>query len=358
MAAIPQQIGTLTLSDLAVERAITITDFGVTNINIIIQQDMARHNAIVADMMSALVETTTDRARAYAGSAKASKMVEVDEMGRTSTTKSNRPGGRTVEFPLRRFERAIGWTQDWFDSHTPAEMATEVLSAQSAHIESLKVGVQEALYRSANYTLRDIYVDEIDLDVKRLVNADGTVLPFGMNGQNFVGSTHTHYKVGALIKADLDGLIYDVMEHGHVNGIKLVINFADENEMREVEGFNAYPDPRLTQINSATNVPNQVLDLSNIYSRAIGTFGPTEVVVRPWAIQGYAFACALNDLEKPLCMRQRDNPRLQGLRIVAEISSHPLNSQTWRAEFGFGVWSRTNGSILDFTGGGVYTDPL
>ncbi len=59
---------------------------------------------------------------------------------------------------------------------------------------------------------------------------------------------------------------------------------------------------------------------------------------------------------KPLAFRQREAASLQGLRIAAQLDTHPLYAQYMEAEFGVGVWTRTNGAVLYF-GGASYTDP-
>src|SRR5690606_32704096 len=82
---------------------------------------------------------------------------------------------------------------------------------------------------STNYPFYDLHVDNVPLGVKRLVNADGAQIPEGPTGKTFDGTTHTHYQARAssLANSDVDALIEDVTEHGHTNGIKLVINLAN-----------------------------------------------------------------------------------------------------------------------------------
>jgi hypothetical protein len=65
----------------------------------------------------------------------------------------------------------------------------------------------------------------------------------------------------------------------------------------------------------------------------------------------------MSDTNKPLAYRQRDSTSMQGLAIVAENSSFPLHSQMMQVEFGVGVWTRTNGAILQFNNAS-YSNPF
>ncbi len=79
-------------------------------------------------------------------------------------------------------------------------------------------------------------------------------------------------------------------------------------------------------------------------------------MIKPWVPTNYAYAWDVNG-PKPLAFRQRDSSALQGLRIPAQFSSFPLHAQYIHAEFGIGVWTRTNGAILRFNNG-TYADPV
>jgi hypothetical protein len=98
------------------------------------------------------------------------------------------------------------------------------------------------------------------------------------------------------------------------------------------------------------------LDISRLDNRAIGIFEGAEIQVKPWAIANYVFAWDAADPNKPLAYRQRTATALQGLRIAAENGDYPLYARQMEAEFGVGVWTRTNGSVLYFANA-TYADP-
>ena len=344
--------GTHDINTLLATRFQSAAEFGLDTIQRVLAADLAAHNAIVQEMVSDLCEITTDRQRKY-GTSVSGEMVEVDEYGRAQTQLA-KPGA-TVGFPLRMFQFNVGWTEKWFQLHTPADMAIGVQNAQKAHMRALQRDIKRAMYASGNYTFNDFLVDKVDLAVKRFVNADSASIPDGPNGETFDGASHTHYNTNASLTATvMQTNIEDVIEHGHGNQVRVAIARADETAVRALSGFVAYPDPRIIYRN--TDTPGQTLDISRLDNRAIGIFNGAEVWVKPWAIANYALAWDAGDPNKPLAFRQRSNTALQGLRIAATLNTYPLVAQYMEAEWGIGVWTRTNGAILYFANG-TWADP-
>lgn len=348
----PTQTGTYDISSLLAARFQSVADFGMETIVRILQADLAAHNSIVTDMVSELADPTTDRQRLY-GSSIAGEMVEVDEFGRAATQRA--APGSTVGFPLRLFQYAIGWTRKWLESATPADLAQRTLAAEQAHMRVIQRDIKRAIYGSTNYTYRDHLVDNVDLAVKRFVNADSMAIPNGPNGEIYDAATHTHYDGEAsLTAAFLKALINNVIEHGHGANVKVAINKANETAVRGLSGFVPYTDPRL--IYRATDTASQSVDISRLDNRAIGVFEGAEIVVKPWALANYYFAWDQGSPNKPLAFRQRTQTTLQGLRIAAEIDAYPLHAQYMEAEFGIGVGTRTNGAVL-YDQNATYANP-
>lgn len=345
--------GTNDISTLLAARNQSVAEYGLTNIQPILAAELAAHNQIVTMLTTDLAEFTTDRQRKYGVSVQGD-MYEVDEYGRAPTQVA-KPGD-TVAFPLKLFQYAIGWTQKWMDLHTPADMAIAVQAAERAHLRMITRELKKAFMLSSNYTFNDFLVDGVDLSVKRLVNADSASIPEGPNNEVFDGSTHTHYLAragGSLAASDLTALINTVIEHGYGVAVKVAISTTDEATVRALTGFTAYPDPRIVYRNSDT--PGKTLDISRLNNRAIGIFGGAEIWVKSWMPANYAFAWDSGS-PPPLAFRQRTNASIQGLRIAATNNIYPLYAQYMEAEFGVGVWTRTNGAMLYF-GGSSYTDP-
>lgn len=347
------QTGTYDISSLLAARFQSVADFGLDTIERILLADIATHNQIVTEMVSDLADLTTDRQRIY-GSTVAGEMVEVDEYGRSPTQRAL--PGSTVAFPLKLFQFAVGWTRKWMETKSPADMAQLVLAGQRAHWRAIVREMKKALYVSANYTYTDHLVDNVALAVKRLANADSAAVPDGPNGETFDGATHTHYDGEAsLTAAFLTALINNVVEHGYGGAVKVAIARADEAAVRALTGFTAYVDPRVVFRN--TDTPGQTVDITRLDNRAIGIFGAAEIWVKPWAIATYLFAWDSGSPNKPLAFRQRSATSLQGLHVAGEIDAYPLHARYMEAEYGFGVWTRTNGAVL-FTTNATYADPV
>jgi hypothetical protein len=347
-----QATGMHTIDSLLKVRFQSVAEFGLSTIERVLQDEIDAHNTIVNEMVEDMCELTTERQRIY-GTGSDGEMNEVDEFGAAPTQESE--GGATVAFPLRLFQFNLGWTQKWMETKTPADMAEQTQAAEKAHLREIQRQLKKAIYLSANYTIKDRLVDKVSLDVKRFVNADSANMPSGPNGETFDGATHTHYDAnnGWDATAYLAS-INDVIEHGHGNRVVSAINKADETAVRALTGFVAYPDPRI--IYRASDTPGQTLDISRLDNRAIGVFNGAEIWVKPWAIDNYPFTWDAGDPNKPLCFRQRTAESLQGLRIAAENGDYPLFAKFMEAEFGIGVWTRTNGAVL-YVGAGTWADP-
>jgi hypothetical protein len=357
-------VGSYDISTLLAVTAQSVKKFGVDTVAQVLQADLDAHNSIMGMMINELCEVSTDALRVY-GASSTGEMLEVDEYGRAPTQKV--PNGATVGFPLRAHQYGVGWTRKFLETATPADLAKRQLDAEIAHKKAIVSQIRKAIFLKTNYTFRDFLVDNVDLAVKRFVNADGMIIPNGPNGEVYDPDVHTHYLVkdAHLTDADVDdflGLVETVVEHGHGGMVKLCINVLDQALIESfTTDFHPYQDPRLVFPSLASNVklPGTRLDISRLDNRAIGLLGPAEVWVKSWVPEDYSFAYDAADPRKPLNFRQRSASTLQGLRLASEFESFPLQAQYFEAEFGIGVWTRTNGAVLDFAQDAVstYTDP-
>src|SRR5215207_4465426 len=141
----PTPIGTYSLSDLRSQRFTSAVEFGLDNINAILQRDLAAHNQIVAELLGELAERTTDKQRVY-GASIDGDMVIVDEFARSATKKP--AVGSGVGFPLNNFQYPVGWDERWIKRATVAEMAERALAAQSAHRKAQRREIKKALFLS------------------------------------------------------------------------------------------------------------------------------------------------------------------------------------------------------------------
>jgi len=354
MMAHESHTGTYTIADLLAARFTTAKSFGLNTIAEILRADLAAHNTLVTSMLSDLCEVGTD-SRRMTGGVNNAYMTEVDEFGRVATQKY--VGGQEVGFPLRYFQYAAGWTRKFLENATPADLAIRQIDAEKAHLLEINRQIKKALLNDTNYTFVDFLVDNTSIYVKRLINADSTVIAPGPNGESFNGASHTHFTGSAtLTAAEILTLIGNVIEHGHGSQLRLYINAANEAAVRAFSGFTPYLDPRISY-GSATNVANKRLDISRVDNRPIGIFGAAEVWVKSWMPANYLFCFDAGDSRKPLYFRHR-SANASNLTLAAEFDTFPLQAEYFDAEFGIGVWTRTNGALFFYDAGATWVNPV
>lgn len=355
------QTGTHGLQDLLANESQSVIDYGMENIQPVLEAELAAHNAVMQDAVGALAVQTTERAETY-GASLGGEMIETDEYARVPTQKQK--GRGEVAYPLRQFQYAIGWTNEWMRKNTPADLARAVLGAERAHRIAVITKIKQAIFGASNYTFYDYLTDDLGLTVRRLLNADSQAIPVGPNGESFNASSHTHYDAiewstatSDAKDAAIEALVNDVVEHGHGAGLVVYVNKADESKIRALTDFEAYLPAQIIRGTQADRAAG-TLDTTRVDNRAIGVLAASgaEVWVKPWVPANYVFAYASGDPDKPLKVRVAPDVGSPALRIVAEIPSYPLFAQYMASEFGFGAFTRTNGAVL-YLGDSTYTDP-
>jgi hypothetical protein len=320
-----------------------------------VRNEIAAHNARYQEMAGSLMNITTERLLPYGGG-NTDDMDEVDEYGRVRTQKTDFSVG-TIGLPLRKYAFAAGYTRDFIRRRTPAQLAEVALNSQSADVKLLYREIRKALFVPTNYTWRDIFVDRVELAVKRLVNADGQAIP-DFEGTEFNAATHTHY-LGSTTwtEAAVEALITTVREHGHTGDVRIRINAANYGDIAAFTGsFTPAPKELLRYGDGETlaAVPGQGNAPDN--NRIVGVWdGQYYVETKPWVPANYVF---VNDVAgpRPLAMRV-DNAIANGLYLAAQIDSYPLRADYFEHYFGIGIQERTNGAIGQMTSA-TYTAPV
>jgi hypothetical protein len=337
--------GTLDIASLFAARAQSAVAFGLDTIAQILNADNDNYNFLVQQAIRDVADTSTDRLR-FAGTSIGGDMMEADEYSRIPTQKD--VPGYPIGIPERKYHFAVGWTKQWEKKRSPADFATAQKAAQGADLRRIRYELQKAIYTPTNYTFYDYNVDNAQLAVKAFVNADGLGIQNGPNGEIYNGATHTHYDGSAtLTAAALQAEINDVVEHGYGRTVRVYINAVDAAAVQALTGFIPYQDPRVS-LNANANQANQDrLDITRMDNRALGLFGQAEVWVKPWAVANYAFVTDV-DPQSPRPLLMRTDPDSAGLHIEAELDTFPLRAQYQEHVFGFGVWNRLNGAVLQF----------
>lgn len=351
----PQRTGTHDFASLLSNRFTTVAEFGLDNIQPLLQAELDAHNAVMSEALGEIAETTDDVERIY-GSAAGGSMIRSSEFA-VDPTQQTKPGAE-VAFELDLFTYPLGWTREFFLRATPADMATMQQNAQIAHRREVVLQMRRAIFGSSNFTSVDKYGRvQKTLTVKRFLNADGDPIPAGPNGEIYDGDTETHYTAEASLSATgLTAAIDNVaLKSRDASMVKVAISKTNEAAVKALTGFEAAIDERLLA-SSQNNDPRAPLQVSTPLNRLIGYFAGAEVWVKPWATPSYAFVYDSGAQDKPLAMRVDPNASLRGLVIAAELPDHPLYAQVMEARFGFGAYNRRGGAVHYF-GGGSYTDP-
>lgn len=352
--------GTLQVADLLATTQPTIIAFGEDKVYQAIDDALTMHNALMRDKMQTLVgEVTIDRLRRYGG-VSSMQMEETDEFNRVDVQKVTT--GQNIGFPLRRGSIALQWTRDFMENHTPAELAEQFVAAQDADVMRVDRMISRAFFLPTNYTFVDRLVDELQLPVKALLNADGVQIPYGPNAASFNGATHTHY-VGAttLTQAALSALIVNVTEHFTTGKPKVYISRSEEATVRSftnaaggADVFVPYVDARILVADNTTRA-NGNLDMSNLMDRAIGVYGQAEIWVKPWIPSGYLL-CWMDGGPKPLVAREKYKGG-GDFRLDYDNDSHPLRARQLSRTLGMSVFNRHCAAVL-FVGNATYTAPV
>ena len=160
--------GTLSVLDTLAAAQQSVVAYGEDRAWSEISAALQAHNAQVSELTGLLMETTEDRQRRY-GTPDSMVMTEVDEFGRADAQKI--AAGSTIGFPLRLYSIALQWTRKYFQNATTQELAAQVDAAFDADVKAVQREIKRALFLPTNYTFTDALVDNVDLGVKRLVNA-------------------------------------------------------------------------------------------------------------------------------------------------------------------------------------------
>lgn len=346
--------GTLGLSDLLAQTYVSAEQFGVQTIQEVAQADVEAYNGIWRPLMADFVAVTTDAQRVSGGSS-TPRSQKVNQAGRAATQIVGKGG--TVGFPVDKFQYNLGWTADYYELATPADMAQQTLGAQAAHALDLTTEFKRAIYRSANYSYVDEYSKGITLTVRRFANGDGMPIASGPNGETFDGTSHSHYLYASSMTAGLlTSLIATVQEHNANARVQLCLNSADALTVQALSGFDPLIYANFT-VNANASVPLARRDIGPVNNVQIGTFNKVaEVWIKPWAVANYVVALDVNAPEKPVVLREPIAGRAD-LRIRAQFNAFPLSAEYMEWMFGMGVWGRVRGAVAYTGSSSAYADP-
>lgn len=346
--------GIYTLEDLRSANFSSAIDYGMDKILPILQNDLAQYNSYVNEVLAYMCGKTTKQAMIW-GSSSVSEFTEMDEFGKPVAKRENL--GSSVMFPIRKYMAGIFFSRDFWETATGNEIAEKMITLEQGHFEKLLSLMKSALFNSTNYSFTDPYTQQV-LSVKRLLNADSTPIP-QYGGQTFTASSHSHYLgTSSLSGSNITTLTDHVIEHGHKN-VQIQINAANRTAFEALTGFTAVtPVSLIPQTDENATVAR--VDVANVNptNRYIGDFKgyPVWVKPSPQIPENYILAVSVNNADPVLMMRERVQPKLQGLMLDAPVPSEPLLAEEARFYAGFGVNNRSAAAVL-YTANATYSDP-
>lgn len=352
--------GTKFSLDTIAEKNQTVAEIGEERIWEVLNGYFQAHNELTEAVTLNVAERTTDRLRSV-GSAGSIEMVELDEFGSADVQKFDIEIDN-VGFPMNRWGNALQWTRLYFEQATAEEFSKAVNGITDADEVKRYALLRYAVFHPSNRTIRDrLQTPVVNLPVKALINGDGFPIAPGPGGKTFDGDSHTHYMgittADTPTAAEVTSLIENVMEHFNSGSPVLYINNGNEATIRGLTGFSEFVDVRLTDQRTQLVATGQNLANFNVYDRAIGLFNGAEVWVKPWIPEDYLY-CTVLGQPMPLVERVPVFQGAVGLRLVAQNEQYPLRADEYEHRYGFGVWNRLNGAVMDIgTGSSTYTEP-
>lgn len=321
----------------------------------IVTTELAAHNRRANAMINTFAVRVDERMGVDAtGKSLTGTMVEVDEYGRARTQTTGKPGD--ANFPLRRYQFAAGMTYDFFRKATSRDLIGVLENAEAAHRRQLVKEIRDRIFSPYSYEFEDFMTDKKIFTVYAFFNQDGSVPPMGPNLEEFTGS-HTHYLgFTALTGPALTAMINGVREHNDNATVEVHVNALQEGALRGIDGFAPAQEVNV-QVSVNETVATRTTDRSNTGNRFLGTYQGAEVWAKPWVFDNYGYA--LDTSDAPLGIRHPKDVRDEGLRLIGQIKTFPLQSDYWGAEFGIGVRRRGGVVVAQFNSPapGTYQDP-
>lgn len=372
------QFGTIQVSDALaplVGNFQTVADFGVDNAYQQISEDLDAYNRVVNDEIGDLVEVTTDVTRVY-GAADSGEMQEGDEISNPDAQKPQE--GYPIQFPLRRGEYKVAWTHDFMMLNSVEELRAAYEAAKIADQKYLQRQFRRALFTpfsrpaklpngtdNANAFKEYLVKPQIRLSLYPLLNADGSPVPIGPNGEEFDPDTHTHYMASdwgaggstpATRDGDMQAALQNLVEHKIEGTLAIYINYANEAQMRGLPGFVGVLEANVVPGANMTYASGERLDPFNFNNRRIGTYRGFEVWVKPWVFPNYIVPICLSGGRKVLAWRVRQNRMWADFGIRYHDPNWKLIADIMARDGGCSVDQRHMAVVL-YVGGAAYATP-
>lgn len=371
----PKGILTVTDSlDTLIGNQLTVLEYGADQAYAQIQAENAAYNAQVNEQLNDFAMVTQDVQDVYGGSGiiNAEAMSEFDDPDASKVL-----GAYPVGFPLTRHGSKVGYTQDWLATNSVDQLAAQYAAQRTGDQIAIQSKIRRALYYPISRPVfvsgslnPSRYIDRFippnqPVPLYPLLNADGSPVPIGPNGETFDGATHTHYmasdwtaggSTNITRDSDLQAACANLTEHKLAGELILSINRNEESKVRNMPNFVPVYDNTVILGNGITRAEG-ALDVLNYNNRRIGTFQGFNVWVKPWTFPGYIMPMAKGDATMaPLKWRVRKGGLWKDFNFRSTKTDFPLVAATMTRDGDCSVWNRHMAVVL-YVGGALYTAP-
>jgi hypothetical protein len=314
-----------------------------------------RQHSLWVTTFGSFVDRTTTRVAIP----RRAKMERATEFGQPSLVRTERvPRG----FYLEHWDIGIGFTQEFLDDATDAEIQANRVLVEEAYWNRQRTNVLELLMLSTNFTDA-----KEGINVKRLYNGDGEVPP-EYDIYSFDGA-HSHYLTSAgaaLVQTDLEALELELLHHGYGDNAAggaggEILVFASRDLVAKIRGFANFIPAETSQV--AEILPDSGFIVGNRASGAgwsiEGTLNRMAIIESTAIPAGYLVGMATGGAlspNNPVGIRRHSNASARGLRLNPGRSDYPLMDSFYDAYIGGGVMHRGAAAVMQETAG-AYTDP-
>lgn len=326
------------------QRGLTVDGQSVNEIWAEMQAMLAAFNQS-NDAIVSLLSFQTDRASEKVGVPINPGFQKATEYGRPSKVRMQHIARG---FPIDHFDLGDGYTQEYIDSASGAQIVAVQASILNAWTALERDITFEAMFNNVNLT-------QDGISVKRLYNADGEVPPTIKRWTH--DGTHTHYLAGGgggFVQADLDTMSTHLIHHGFREfGDAAFILLVHRTDLGTVRGFTDF-------IPAETSEVPRILANSGVVvgaQRAASAGLQVEGYVNDWTVvqmndipEGYLVGLVSGgplDTRNVVGLRVHENPSVRGLRLIeGNRQNYPLYDSVYDGYMGAGVGQRGAAVIM------------
>lgn len=291
-----------------------VTDVEPERVDDAIFASAAAFNESVAQMEDALVTRTTERDGAF-------ELPTSGEMQPGSEEGVPRPttGFQEIQqgYPMWRAMDAFGWGREAYAKATVADVEKEYVKIETKAARWKIKRMLAAIFTNVSWTYKE--KGRTDLTVRGLaVTGDGSIY-LDQNG-DLTTANHYTAQAGAISNSADPYAANTAILRAHPANVGRIVSYIGTglvDATRALEGFYPYqPNDGLVSygglVDIAADMVGQYLGFG---TEVIGVVGENIVVVSPRMPANYVVSI-VQDVEKPLVMREEPQAILQGLQVI------------------------------------------